>query len=128
MPAPNPGDYSDQQEFHGDCMEHYVGDEGYDQDQANAICYDTWRRSKAKAIMNRLRFKAGKLIERLETKANEQNRIEKPASELEDDAAGFDDWRETAKTALNKIERGEKLSDEERKAAIAAMKEIRGEE
>lgn len=31
-----------QEDFHSRCMSYMVGDEGYDQDQANAICYSKW--------------------------------------------------------------------------------------
>jgi len=40
MPTPKDGESQD--EFHSRCMSKLVGDEGYDSDQANAICYKYW--------------------------------------------------------------------------------------
>lgn len=42
--TPNKGESQD--EFHSRCMSKLVGDEGYEQDQANAICYSYWERNK----------------------------------------------------------------------------------
>lgn len=40
MPTPKSGE--SQQDFHSRCMSQLVGEEGYEQDQANAICYSMW--------------------------------------------------------------------------------------
>lgn len=43
MPVPEPRAGESQDDFHSRCMEFLVGEEGYEQDQANAICYRQWR-------------------------------------------------------------------------------------
>lgn len=43
---PDASNYNSQEEFHSACMSELVGEEGYDQEQANAICYSKWRDAK----------------------------------------------------------------------------------
>jgi len=58
MPVPNPRDNESQQDFHSRCMSKLVGDEDYDQDQANAICYGKWEesvtRNNPKSILEKI--------------------------------------------------------------------------
>ncbi len=39
MPIPNPGKKETEQEFIGRCAEKLISEEGYERDQAVAICY-----------------------------------------------------------------------------------------
>lgn len=41
---PKPKSNETQEDFHDRCMSQLVGEEGYDQEQANAICYSKWER------------------------------------------------------------------------------------
>lgn len=51
MPTPQEGE--EQQDFHSRCMSQLVGEEGYEQDQANAICYSVWRKEKGEENVKR---------------------------------------------------------------------------
>ena len=46
--SPQSGESQD--DFHSRCMSKLVGEEGYDQDQANAICYSKWERRNEQVI------------------------------------------------------------------------------
>lgn len=55
MPTPRKNETQD--EWHSRCMSELVGEEGYEQDQANAICYSKWE--------NRLKERAVRAIDRI---------------------------------------------------------------
>ena len=62
---PTPRKDESQQDFHSRCMSELVGDEGYDQDQANAICYSKWEdRNKKEQTMSSIDRKIDRLIEK----------------------------------------------------------------